>query len=153
VSGRDDDLPHEDGIAWRALHVYYYDRDQDGLLLGGVRPFLAEVDDHVDSAYVLRHWRRGPHRRVHVRCERSAWERVIRPRAEQTIGGYLRRHPSTRVLDPAAALAQHRALATVEQEDGPLLPWCPDNSIQETRCGSRSEVVGRGPPPAERRGE
>ncbi|GAA5083184.1 hypothetical protein HNP84_010115 [Thermocatellispora tengchongensis] len=132
-------LPH---AAWHCVHVYYHAPDKDGLLLDAVRPLFREIRAHVEAAYVLRHWRQGPHLRLNVRTDRQTWEGFVRPRIDQVIGDYLRRHPSTTVLDQRESLAWHRLLAIREQERGPLTPWHPDNSIRDAPFDPRGHVLG-----------
>ncbi|MEV0621981.1 thiopeptide maturation pyridine synthase [Nonomuraea sp. NPDC050404] len=127
---------------WHSVHVYYHAPDKDGLLLDAVRPLLDGLRGEVEAAYVLRHWRQGPHLRINIKTAPAAWKRAVRPRVSEAIGAYLREHPSTAVLDPAASLARHRLLAMREQERGPLTPWPPDNSIGDAPYDSRRHVLG-----------
>lgn len=129
-------------MPWHSVHVFYHAPDKDDLLLDAVRPLLERIEPHVEAAFVLRHWRRGPHLRFNARCERDVWERAVRPAVDEVLGGYLARHPSTTVLDPAASLDRHRLLAVREQEPGPLTPWPADNSIHEAPYDSRLHVLG-----------
>ncbi|WP_187415198.1 thiopeptide maturation pyridine synthase [Nonomuraea sp. PA05] len=133
--------PH-DAPAWHSVHVHYHAPDKDGLLLDAVRPLLDGLRGEVAAAYVLRHWRQGPHLRINVKAPPPVWRRVVRPRVDETVGAYLREHPSTTVLDPAASLPRHRLLAMREQERGPLTPWPPDNSIRDAPYDSRRHVLG-----------
>ncbi|MGW3348738.1 thiopeptide maturation pyridine synthase [Nonomuraea rubra] len=134
--------PASDTPAWHCVHVYYHAPDKDGLLLDAVRPLLDGLRGQVAAAYVLRHWRQGPHLRINVKASPAVWERVVRPRVAEIVGAYLREHPSTAELDPAASLDRHRLLAMREQERGPLTPWPPDNSIQDAPYDSRRHVLG-----------
>lgn len=127
--------------AWHCVHVYYHAPDKDGLLLDAVRPLLDGLRGDIEAAYVLRHWRQGPHLRINVKATPAVWERVVRPRVDEVIGAYLREHPSTAALDPAGSLPRHRLLAMREQERGPLTPWPPDNSIREAPYDSRRHVL------------
>ena len=127
---------------WHAVHVYYYESDKSALLVDAIGPLLAALHDHVRAAYLLRHWRRGPHIRLNVEATADSWTRVIRPAVDDRIGTYLRGNPSTARLDPDALLPQHRFLARQEQEPGPLLPWIADNSIRYPPWQPRSGVVG-----------
>ncbi|TQM35034.1 thiopeptide maturation pyridine synthase [Pseudonocardia cypriaca] len=128
--------------AWHSAHIYYYELDKDALILDAVRPLLDELRPAVDRAYVVRHWRRGPHLRLHVHTDPESWRDVVRPTVERTVGGYLRSHPSTSQLDERAELPTHRMLADYEQESGPLSPWFPDNSLQYPPYDARVEVLG-----------
>jgi hypothetical protein len=127
---------------WHSVHVYYHRPDKDGLLLDAVRPLFAELRGRVAAAYVLRHWRQGPHLRINVRADQRTWDEQVRPRIEEVIGRYLRDHPSTAALDPEESLPRHRLMAMREQELGPLTPWPPDNSIRDAPFDSRLHVLG-----------
>ncbi|WP_248963612.1 thiopeptide maturation pyridine synthase [Sphaerisporangium perillae] len=134
--------PAQDAPTWHCVHVYYHAPDKDGLLLDAVRPLFDRLRGQVEAAYVLRHWRQGPHLRINVKAAPRVWQAVVRPRIEQVVGGHLREHPSTTVLDPAESLTRHRLLAVREQEHGPLTPWPPDNSIRDAPYDSRRHVLG-----------
>ncbi|GGO08510.1 thiopeptide maturation pyridine synthase [Microbispora bryophytorum] len=132
----------QDAPIWHCVHVYYHAPDKDGLLLDAVRPLLEGLRGQVEAAYVLRHWRQGPHVRINVKATSRLWEEVVRPRVDQVVGAYLHEHPSTTVLDPDESLTRHRLLAVREQEHGPLTPWPPDNSIRDAPYDSRRHVLG-----------
>ncbi|MEU9834708.1 thiopeptide maturation pyridine synthase [Streptosporangium sp. NPDC048047] len=135
--------PAQDAPAtWHCVHVHYHAPDKDGLLLDAVRPLLDGLRGRVEAAYVLRHWRQGPHLRINVKAAPRVWEEVVRPRIDEVVGAYLREHPSTVRLDPDESLARHRLLALREQEHGPLTPWPPDNSIRDAPYDSRRHVLG-----------
>ncbi|MCP3801376.1 hypothetical protein NLX83_19140 [Allokutzneria sp. A3M-2-11 16] len=110
-------------LTWNSIHVHYHDEDKGRLILEAVRPFFQRVDG---DAYHLRHWKLGPHLRLNVRT--SSFDHV-RSAAEEIIGGFLERHPSTTIIDPEGQLPLHTRLAELEGEDGPLLPWLPNNSM------------------------
>ncbi|GLX96566.1 thiopeptide maturation pyridine synthase [Herbidospora sp. NBRC 101105] len=127
---------------WHSVHVFYHEPDKDPLLLDAVRPLLADIRDYVEAAYVVRHWRQGPHVRVNVKADQRIWDEVVRPRIGTVVGGWLRDHPSTYVVDQAESLARHRLMAAREQEHGPLTPWPADNSIVEFPFDDRRHVLG-----------
>ncbi|MEU4834400.1 thiopeptide maturation pyridine synthase [Streptosporangium sp. NPDC023615] len=126
---------------WHSVHVHYQDED-DGLILDAVRPLFLRLSGRVEAAHHLRHWRRGPHLRLNVRAGAGVFDEVVRPAVDDVIGGYLRAHPSTRRLDPASHLDEHRRLAELEDERGPLEPWRPDNSIHVEPYDDRAHVLG-----------
>ncbi|MET8146127.1 thiopeptide maturation pyridine synthase [Sphaerisporangium sp. NPDC005288] len=134
--------PLNEAPAWHCAHVYYHAPDKDGLLLDAVRPLLDGLRGRVEAAYVLRHWRQGPHLRINVKAAPPVWREVVRPRIDEVVGAYLREHPSTTVLDPDQSLTRHRLMAVREQEHGPLTPWPPDNSIRDAPYDSRRHVLG-----------
>jgi hypothetical protein len=126
---------------WTSVHVSYHDSGgQDGLLLDAVRPLFTVLRDHGVPAYFMRHWRLGPHLRLHFRTGCTShtgdtgpetFTALVRPAVDDVVGGYLRAHPSTAALDPVALLPLHRRLAEAEGEPGALLPWYTDNTIHE----------------------
>jgi hypothetical protein len=130
------------GTDWRTAHVYHYRPDRSGLLLDAVHPLLREVEGRAARAYVVPHWLRGPHLRLNFDADEDAWTGVIRPAVERVLGTYLDHHPSTTRLDPRAALPQHRLLAELEEQEGPLIPWFPDNTIRYPAHVSRAEAMG-----------
>jgi hypothetical protein len=58
------------------------------------------------------------------------------------VGRFLRAHPSTARLDVATLAPEFRRLAWVEEDDGPLWPIRPDNSISLEPYDSRAPVLG-----------
>jgi hypothetical protein len=128
-------------MTWYSLHVAYHD-DPDGLLLDGVRPLFDQLGAGGHAAYFTRHWRRGPHLRLDVRTGTEAFYDVVLPAARRIVGGRLATHPSTTTLDPFDLLDQHRRLARLEADDGPLLPWYPNNSIHVAPYETRRDVLG-----------
>ncbi|MFD0201089.1 MULTISPECIES: thiopeptide maturation pyridine synthase [Saccharothrix] len=133
---------------WHCVHVQYYAPDKDALILDAVRPLFEQLRPHVERLHFARHWRRGPHLRLFVKADPDTWTRVVRPRIDTVVGGYLAEHPSTHVPDVARELAEHRLLALHEREEGPLTPWLPDNTIHEQPYDPRAHVV-RSPETAE----
>ncbi|WP_194894581.1 thiopeptide maturation pyridine synthase [Catenulispora pinisilvae] len=128
---------------WRAAHIAYFAEDRDRLLLDAIRPTIERCVPHVDSVYVLRHWRRGPHLRLVVHAEPAVFDDVVGPAVTELVGGYLRAHPSTAPeLDVARVLPAHRRLAELEREPGPLTPFYQDNTITWHEHDRRIEVLG-----------
>lgn len=127
---------------WYSIHVYYYDQDKDALILDGVRPLFRALHGRVDAVFHTRHWRYGPHLRLNFRTTAGTFADVVRPAADEIVGGFLRRHPSTTDLDPVHEVLVHRRLAELEREEGELLPWYPDNSIVTAAYDPRATVVG-----------
>jgi Lantibiotic biosynthesis dehydratase C-term len=130
-------------MRWHSLHVHYYDQaGVDALILDAVRPFFASVRGQVEAAYFVRHWRRGPHLRLNLRSDAAAFAHTVYPAAEEIVGGFLTAEPSRAAPDPARHLRLHRQLAALEHDDGPLLPWRPDNSLQVVPYDRRLHVLG-----------
>lgn len=134
-------------MRWHSYHVFYHD-DQTPLILDAVRPLFRRLDGDVGALSYLRHWRRGPHVRLNVRCTDETGRDVVAPAVHEVVGGYLAERPSTARLDPAALLPEHRRLARQELDPGPIRPWCADNSIHPAPFEDRSHVLG-GPEAAE----
>lgn len=124
------------------MHVYYYEDDKRDLVLDGVRPLFRRIAGSVDAASFMRHWRQGPHLRLNVRAEDETFTDVVVPAAEEIVGGFLARRPSQRRIDPDDVLPLHRRLAELEYEQGPLLPFQPDNSMVIAPFDPRIDVVG-----------
>jgi len=128
---------------WHSIHVYYYEPDKRALILDGVRPLFRSLGDRVDAVSYTRHWRQGPHLRLNFRTTADTFASMVRPAADEIVGGFLARQPSAaHHLDRAREIQVHKRLAELEQDDGPLLPWHPDNSIVPARYDSRSAAVG-----------
>ena len=126
---------------WTSIQVYYH-QNQDGLLLDAVRPLFARLGEHGVRAYFERHWRQGPHLRLNINAAPRTVGTLVLPAVEEIVGGYLRTHPSVADLDPARMLPLHERLAELEAEPGPLLPWYPDNSIQQAAYDGSASVLG-----------
>ncbi|MFF3978074.1 lantibiotic dehydratase C-terminal domain-containing protein [Streptomyces sp. NPDC001828] len=136
-------IPQAEEPQWRAAHIAYFGADTDQLILHAVRPVIERCTGRVESAYVLRHWRRGPHLRLIVRATPAVFDEVVLPAVSELIGGHLRTHPSTSApLDEAALLPLHRRLAAAEREPGPLTPFYADNSITWEEHDRRVDVLG-----------
>ncbi|WP_026413554.1 thiopeptide maturation pyridine synthase [Actinomadura oligospora] len=116
-------------MRWHSFRIHYHADDKDRLVLDGVRPVVRGLSGRVDSVHYLRHWLRGPHVRLVVRCPDDVLETFVRPVVEEHVGRFLAEAPSTAGLDPQDHLAMHRRLAELEAVGEDLLPWYPDNSI------------------------
>lgn len=128
---------------WRAAHIAYFGDGTDELILQAVRPVIERCTGHVQSVYVLRHWRRGPHLRLVVQATPETFAALVEPAVAELVGGWLREHPSTAPApDEAALLPLHRRLAEAEREPGPLTPFHRDNSISWEEHDRRVEVLG-----------
>jgi hypothetical protein len=127
---------------WRSVQVHRHEPGgADAMLIDAVRPVLAELTDDVDGAFFTRHWRRGPHIRIQVRCSDRAWP-AVQALITERMSAYLAAHPSAGHPDPEAELVRHARLAELEDESGPLTPWYPDNSIQVEPFDPRLHVLG-----------
>jgi AcrR family transcriptional regulator len=142
ATGRPHGTPSATPTSWHSAHIYYYQPDKDALLLDAIRPLLHRLRPVVERAYLVRHWRQGPHLRLHIRTDPDTWTTTVQPQLEETIGTYLRANPSTAALDERVELPTHLLLAQHEQENGPLTPWFPDNSIQYQPHDPRLHALG-----------
>jgi hypothetical protein len=129
-------------VEWHSIHIYYYERNKDALILEGVRLLLRRLAGRFEAASFTRHWRFGPHLRLNIRTDADTFATVVSPAVHEIIGGFLTRCPSTRTLDPERELPTHQLLARVENEEGALLPWHPDNSIRMAGYDRRVEALG-----------
>lgn len=129
-------------MVWFSIHVHYHEPELDGLILDAVRPYFDEVGSAVETAYFIRHWRQGPHLRLHLRTDPETFDQVVHPAAREIVGGYLARRPSTTRLDPHRLLPLHQQLSLLERDDGPLLPWIPNNTLRTAAYERRLEVLG-----------
>jgi hypothetical protein len=127
---------------WRSVNVHHHDADRTGLLLDAVRPFLHAVAPAASRVWFQPHWRRGPHVRIPVQATAETFDAVVAPAAADILGGYLRAYPSRTVLDEHAVLDQHRRLALIEREQGPLTPWAANNSVEFQPFDRRLSVLG-----------
>lgn len=128
-------------MRWHSMHVHYHD-DLDAPILGAVRPLFHTLTGQVAAAYFVRHWRRGPHLRLNFRTDDETFCGTVQPAADRIVGSWLVDQPSTATPDPQALLPSHERLAELEQESGPLLPWCPNNSVHVADYDGREHVLG-----------
>lgn len=130
-------------ILWKAVHIYYYQDEKEGLLLDAVRPVVQKLRDRyqVKHLYLKRHWKFGPHIALLVDVSESEFEALIFPYIEKEITAYLHKHPSAQEIDPIAYLKQSETLGAWELEPGPYHPLQPDNSICVRPVASRADVV------------
>jgi hypothetical protein len=129
-------------VHWHSIHVYYHDTEMDDLILHGVRPLFRRLNGQVSAMYYVRHWRFGPHLRLNIRTDIETFTETVRPAVDEIVGGYLAKYPSTRLLDPAQEFPIHQRLAELEGEQGPLLPWRPNNTIDVADNDSRENILG-----------
>lgn len=128
---------------WKAVHIYYYQDDKEGLLLHGIRPVVRKLREQykVERLYLKRHWKFGPHIILFVDVSELEFEASIFPYIEKEINAYLRQHPSTQVIDQKAYIKQSEMLGAWELEAGPYEPLQPDNSISVRPIASRAELL------------
>lgn len=126
---------------WQQAAVYYYEEQKDQLILDCVQPLFQSLAPRIERAFFTRHWLLGPHLRLCFFCDEQEFEDVVRPAVEAQVGSYLKEHPSTTVLDEQRWHQAVQKLARFEQEQGPLFPLYPDNSIQYSLYDRRLHVL------------
>ncbi|WP_192581499.1 thiopeptide maturation pyridine synthase [Micromonospora sp. AMSO12t] len=127
--------------SWQSIHVHHHGTATDRLIVEAVRPLSRELAVHGHRSWFTRHWRRGPHVRLHVDADDRALREVVVPLTASVLEPYLPGLPTGEV-DVEAVLPLHRRLARLELEDGPLTPWRPDNSWHVDRYDDRVAVHG-----------
>ncbi|WP_406673600.1 lantibiotic dehydratase C-terminal domain-containing protein [Nonomuraea sp. N2-4H] len=115
-------------MTWTRLRVDYHDGPMDDLILDALRPAWREGT----RGYFVRHWIRGPHLRVFVDGDAR--------RTVRAIERYLAAHPSAGTTAPESLLPLHERLAELEGEQGPLMPWEPDNTVTAEPLGIDTEL-------------
>jgi hypothetical protein len=133
-------LPRGSAPARLVVRVFYFD-DQDLLLCRAVRPLIEHVRPAVAAAYFVRHWRQGPHVRVHIQLTPESSLSEIERSVDNTIAIYLREVPSCHRDREENLLDLHERLAELEEERGPLRPWARDNSIRISEEENREHVL------------
>ena len=130
--------------AWRAVNIYYYEKNKDDLILDCPGPLIEDLTFvHGTVAFFDRHWRCGPHIRLAMRAPLDHYESVVLPLVENRVGTYLQQHPSTRLLTNADAKRMSDRLALYELGDQQFYPLKADNTIERTTY-ARNELLLRG---------
>lgn len=124
-----------------SVHVHHHGPDTDRLLVEAVRPLVVDLDRLGCQPWFVRHWRRGPHLRLTVRADEAALRDVVLPAVRAHLDPALAARPVTPV-EVDAVLPLHRRLAELELDDGPLVPWYPDNSWHLAPYDERLAVHG-----------
>ncbi|WP_336216074.1 thiopeptide maturation pyridine synthase [Nonomuraea sp. LPB2021202275-12-8] len=126
---------------WHSVHIHHYGDATDRLLVDAVRPVMTELAAHGHRCWFARHWRQGPHVRLHVEAAEEAFRTEVLPVVEARISPYLAELPAAET-DTEAMLPLHRRLAEAESESGPLTPWYDDNSWHVEAYDDRLTVHG-----------
>jgi hypothetical protein len=131
-----------EAATWHSAHVHYHE-PLDDLILDAARPLFDQLEPAVvPQAYWVRHWRRGPHLRLHLRTTEQVFTELLWPTLDGGLRGYLAAHPSTTLLDEHAEAAHHQQLAEREWELGPLGPWRANNSVHVEPYDPRLHALG-----------
>ncbi|MFD3269431.1 lantibiotic dehydratase C-terminal domain-containing protein [Paenibacillus dendritiformis] len=125
-------------------YVTYYEREKRRLLSDCLFPVVLHIHHRygLKVNYLQRHWKYGPHVRIHVRTEEPETWGQIRSYLESAIRTYLKRYPSTSHLDREKYLEQSIRLGIEELDNGPYEPLRPDNSIVFEREAGNATVLG-----------
>ncbi len=126
---------------WQSAHVYYFDENKNDLILDGIRPLFQKTRAVSERHFFVRHWLRGPHLRLRFFCTDEQFAQQIRPLLESEIGAYLRHRPSRTLLEEEKLRPVYERLAAQEQEEGPVWPLYPDNSLQYIPYDNRLQVL------------
>jgi hypothetical protein len=113
---------------WTELQVHYHKENKDGVILDLLRPLTRWLETETAQVFFVRHWIRGPHLRLRLRCDPVRFEREFRTQIDARVAAYLQAHPSHAVLDESRLLPMHQRLAKDEMESGALTPFYPNNS-------------------------
>ncbi|OJF15585.1 thiopeptide-type bacteriocin biosynthesis protein [Couchioplanes caeruleus] len=112
---------------WTSVHIHYHE-PLEALIRGGVRPLLAEARGLVKSWFFVRHWQAGPHLRLRL-CTPPAHVPQVSALLERHVGGFLRTHPSRKVIDPEEYQKLAASLVAVERGQDEVEPLRPDNTM------------------------
>lgn len=128
----------------RRMRVTSWDRDFS-LLLVATAPLREAFDIEGIRVYWTRHWRRGQHIRI-IPMDPLEWDS---PPVSRLIDTTLMPALSTLPSSPATPLtvpdrATYRALATAEEEPGPLFPLASHLSVEWEEHDDRSSIFGSG---------
>lgn len=129
---------------WRTIQVFYYKEAKNALMADGIRPVIEQLGRQGawDRCWLESHWKHGPHIRLHIESSEERFHQQVLPAIQAEVGRYLQKHPSRLKLNPAELEALHRELGDREYEEGPYLPFMPDNSIQTTAYTLRPRFWG-----------
>lgn len=139
--------------AFVGLQVTYYDDAKQELLATCLVPLAlqAQATGGVDAAWIQSHWRLGPHSTLYIHGDPAALAGLV-PTLEESIGLFLGRVPSCRIIDPIHYEALSKELGRLELTEPPYLPLEPDNTLRIThqepvdtflRSRSAIELKGR----------
>lgn len=118
-------------MTWRSLRVQYYD-DLDRLVLGGIRPAVAQVRSGGDDVYFLRHWKNGQHVQLNIRVPEPGGEPVLES-AREILERFLRDDPSRSTMSRERQVALGRRLRELENDEDVPDEIGPDNTVREAR--------------------
>lgn len=116
-------------MPWRSLRVQYYD-DLDRLVLGGIRPAVAQVRSGVEDVYFLRHWMNGQHVQLNLRVPEPGGESVLES-AREVLERFLRDDPSHGTVSRERQVALGRRLRELEDAEDVADDIGPDNTVRE----------------------
>ena len=129
-------------MTWVSLHAFYHG-DLDGLLLGGLRPLLAELrtEARLTGFFFLRYWDGGPHLRIRLGTNEPAH---VRDLALRRLRAYLAAYPSPDRADLDRYPAQAAQLAAGEGVADYLRRPMPNNTVHEIAYRPETDRYGDG---------
>lgn len=135
---------------WTTVQVYYYADERHSLLADAIQPTMDELQRQgaLNRFWYSSHWKRGPHVDIHIETSAHRFEEEVKPLLISRLTQYLKEHPSSAFINEEEVVTLHTELAWLEQEDGPLTPFIPDNSIRVVPYTMRPQFWG-GPEAAE----
>ncbi|WP_116202723.1 lantibiotic dehydratase C-terminal domain-containing protein [Amycolatopsis circi] len=103
---------------WISMHIFYAG-NSDALLVECVAPLVAQLrsDGLLGQYFFIRYWLAGPHVRLRLRPARAENADEVRRRAEDSVNGFLTRHPALYEPDFPGADEMYRRLGIAEYGD------------------------------------
>ena len=130
---------------WVSVHAFHHG-DQDALLLGGVRPLLAELRAAglVEEFFFLRYWDGGPHLRLRFLPPST----VDGDQLQRLVLDRLRRHLAAHPAPESAAVADYPRFAPVLARREGVTEYLrrprPNNTVRPVRYVPETERYGDG---------
>ena len=117
-------------LHWYALRIAYFG-DRGPLILGPVAKALetAKRDFGVERAFLLPHWKFGPHVDLVVQCDSESYALRVLPAMQAIIEEWIAENPSSVQIDPTEYEKTSRWTGTSEIDSGPYLPLLENNSV------------------------
>ncbi len=132
---------------WSALRTTYFEPGLTGLIAQCMRPLTASVRARFapEATLLWSHWKRGLHVNLACRIDPGA-QGLFEQFCVSWISDWLKRHPSTFVLDHDGYIESSRHLGRLEGDPGPFGPLRPNNQVEVwtylTRDVSGSRALG-----------
>lgn len=116
---------------WVSAHIFYHD-SLDTLLTGAVRPLMESLRARgsIEGSFFIRYWQAGPHVRLRLLPRPGIEAATIRDALDETVGGFLRSHPSRTRIREEDYLRAAGPLARAEPGRAAIEPLQPNNSVR-----------------------